>query len=66
MLIKFATRFAALLVGILVLIALAVHFIFTQTPSIQSWIVLFPIILAVPIFTSIFIARDDELGLKLN
>ncbi len=64
MLIKFATRFAVVLIGILLLIAMTIHFFFTGRPAIESWIVLFPIILAVPTLISVCLADDRELGVQ--
>jgi hypothetical protein len=51
MLLKFATRFASILFGILALIAIVIHFVFSNKLSIDLWIVFFPVILAVPILT---------------
>ena len=63
MLSKFATRFSIILVSVLVLIAMAIHFAFTGgRHSVELWIVLFPVILAIPILSAVFIASDSELG----
>lgn len=64
MLLKFATRFSVILVGVLLLIAIAIHFSFTNRPTVELWIVFFPVILAIPILTSVFMVRDGELGVQ--
>jgi|GEM_PF-398301 len=66
MLLKFATRFASILFGILTLIAIVIHFVFSNKLSIDLWIVFFPVILAVPILTAVLMTGDDELGVQSN
>lgn len=64
MLLKFATRFACILFGILALIAIIIHFVFSNKLAIDLWIVFFPVILAVPILISVLITGDDELDMQ--
>ena len=64
MLLKFATRFASILFGILALIAIVIHFVFSNKLSIDLWSVFFPVILAVPILTAVLMTGDDELGVQ--
>ncbi|OTG93289.1 hypothetical protein [Acinetobacter sp. ANC 3832] len=64
MLLKFATRFAGILFGILALIAIIIHFVFSNKLAIDLWIVFFPVILAVPILISVLITGDDELDMQ--
>lgn len=66
MLLKFATRFASILCGILALIAIVIHFVFSNQLSIDLWIVFFPVILAVPILTAVLMTGDDELGVQAS
>ena len=64
MLLKFATRFEGILFGILALMAIIIHFVFSNTLSIDLWIVFFPLILAVPILTAVLITGDEELEVQ--
>lgn len=66
MLLKFATRFASILCGILALIAIVIHFVFSNQLSIDLWIVFFPVILAVPILTAVLMTGDDELSVQAS
>ena len=58
---KFVIRFTSILFSLLLLAALAIHFFFSSKLTTDLWIILVPIILGVPILTSVFFTKDDEL-----
>ena len=64
MLLKFTIRFLAGLVAVLILTAIVIHFFFSSTLTIDLWIIMVPIILGVPILTSVLLAKDDELDIN--
>ncbi len=64
MLLKFTIRFLAVLVAVLILTAIVIHFFFSSTLTIDLWIIMVPIILGVPILTSVLLAKDDELDIN--
>ncbi len=63
MLLKFAIRFMAVLFAVLALAAVIIHFFFSSKLTTDLWIIAVPVILAVPILSSIFVAKDDELSI---
>ncbi|WP_227612202.1 hypothetical protein [Acinetobacter sp. S40] len=62
MLLKFAIRFMAVLLAVLILAAIIIHFSFSSKLTTDLWIIIVPIILAAPILTSVVLAKDDELN----
>ena len=64
MLVKFAVRFMGVLFAVLALTALVIHFFFSSKLSTDLWIIMVPIILGVPMLTSIIVAKDDELSVQ--
>ena len=62
MLVKFAMRFMGVLFAVLVLAAIVIHFFFSSKLTTDLWIIVVPIILGVPMLTSVIVARDDELN----
>ncbi|MCU4582232.1 hypothetical protein KTJ32_14650 [Acinetobacter gyllenbergii] len=62
MLVKFAMRFIGVLFAVLVLAALVIHFFFSSKLTTDLWIIVVPIILGIPMLTSVIVARDDELN----
>lgn len=62
MLLKFAIRFMAVLLAVLILAAIIIHFSFSSKLTTDLWIIIVPIILAAPILTSVVLATDDELS----
>lgn len=62
MLVKFAIRFMGVLFAVLVLAAIVIHFFFSSKLTTDLWIIVVPIILGVPMLTSVIVARDDELN----
>ncbi|EPF81459.1 hypothetical protein GCM10025882_30920 [Acinetobacter gyllenbergii] len=62
MLVKFAMRFIGVLLAVLVLAALVIHFFFSSKLTTDLWIIVVPIILGIPMLTSVIVARDDELN----
>ena len=61
---NFVIRFVSVLAFVLVLAALVIHFLFSGETTVVLWIFTFPIILAVPILISVFLAKDQELGVS--
>ena len=64
MLLKFAIRFMGVLISMLILLALVIHFLFPAKFTIDLWIIVVPLILGIPIVTSVLLATDDELSLE--
>ncbi|WP_227610895.1 MULTISPECIES: hypothetical protein [unclassified Acinetobacter] len=62
MLLKFAIRFMAVLLAVLILAAIIIHFSFSSKLTTDLWIIIVPIILAAPILTSVVLTKDDELN----
>ncbi|WP_130804824.1 hypothetical protein [Acinetobacter ihumii] len=62
MLLKFAIRFMGVLLAVLILSALAIHFLFPAKFTVDLWIIIVPLILGIPIITSVLLASDDELS----
>ncbi|WP_436897304.1 hypothetical protein [Acinetobacter gyllenbergii] len=62
MLVKFAMRFMGVLFAVLALAAIVIHFFFSSKLTTDLWIIVVPIILGVPMLTSVIVARDDELN----
>ncbi|WP_278491865.1 hypothetical protein [Acinetobacter gyllenbergii] len=62
MLVKFAMRFIGVLFAVLVLAALVIHFFFSSKLTTDLWIIVVPIILGIPMLTSVIVAREDELN----
>ena len=63
---NFVIRFASVLAFVLVLAALVIHFLFSGDTTVILWIFTFPIILAIPILTSVVLVKDEELGIPVN
>lgn len=63
---NFVIRFASILFFILILAAIVIHFSTSGEATIVFWICLVPVILAIPILTSVVFAKDEELGLPTN
>ena len=63
---NFVIRFVSVLAFVLVLAALVIHFLFSGETTVVLWIFTFPIILAVPILISVFLANDKELGVSVH
>lgn len=63
MLLKFAIRFVSVLFSVLLLTALVIHFFFSSKITTDLWIIAVPIILGIPILTSVLITKDDELSI---
>ncbi|ENX57105.1 MULTISPECIES: hypothetical protein [Acinetobacter] len=64
MLVKFAVRFMGVLFTVLALVALVIHFFFSSKLTTDLWIIMVPIILGVPMLTSVIVAKDDELSIQ--
>ncbi|EOR08448.1 hypothetical protein [Acinetobacter genomosp. 15BJ] len=64
MLVKFAVRFMGVLFAVLALVALVIHFFFSNKLTTDLWIIMVPIILGVPMLTSVIVAKDDELSIQ--
>ena len=60
---KFAIRFAAILFLVLVLTAIAIQYFFHPDSTVILWIFAMPIILAVPILSSVVLATNEELDI---
>ena len=60
---KFVIRFASILFSVLILAAITIHFFFSSKLTTDLWIILVPIILGVPILTSVIFTKDDELSI---
>ena len=63
---NFVIRLVSVLAFVLVLAALVIHFLFSGETTVVLWIFTFPIILAVPILISVFLAKDQELGVSVH
>lgn len=63
MLIKFAVRFMGVLLSVLALVAMVIHFFFSSHITTDLWIIMVPVILGIPMLTSVVIAKDEELSL---
>ncbi|WAU77858.1 hypothetical protein [Acinetobacter sp. TR3] len=63
MLLKFAIRFMAVLLSVLILVAVVIQFFFSSKLTTDLWIIVVPVILGIPILTSVVIAKDDELSI---
>jgi len=57
---KFVIRFALILFLVLVLTAIAIQFMFNPDVTVILWIFAMPIILAVPILSSVLLAANEE------
>ena len=64
MLLKFAIRFMAVLLSVLILAAIVIQFFFSSKLTTDLWIIVVPVILGIPIVTSVVIAKDDELSIQ--
>jgi len=60
---KFVIRFASILFSLLILVVIATQFLFSSKVTTDIWIISFPIILAIPILTSIVFAKNDEFSI---
>ena len=63
---NFVIRFAVLLFMTLLVIALGIHFMLSKEVSVVAWILMFPIIMAVPILASVLMAKDEELEISMH
>ncbi|MEG0482608.1 MAG: hypothetical protein RR569_05820 [Acinetobacter sp.] len=63
---KFIMRFASILFSVLILTAISIHSLFPSELTVVLWIFTVPIILAVPILTSIAFAKDEELCIPIK
>ena len=59
---NFVIRFVSVLFLVILFSALAIHFLFSAGITVVLWIFAFPIILVIPIFVSVALASDEELG----
>ena len=64
MLLKFAIRFMAVLLSVLILAAIVIQFFFSSKLTTDLWFIVVPVILGIPILTSVVIAKDDELSIQ--
>ena len=64
MLLKFSIRFMAVLLSVLILAAIVIQFFFSSKLTTDLWIIVVPVILGIPILTSVVIAKDDELSIQ--
>lgn len=60
---KFVIRFTSILFSLLILAVIATHFFFSSKVTTDVWIISFPIILGIPILTSIIFAKNDEFSI---
>ena len=60
---KFVLRFAFILLLVLVLTAAAIHFFFNPGVTVILWIFAMPIILGIPILSSVVLATNEELDI---
>ena len=60
---KFTLRFAMILLFVLLFTAIAIHFFFSPDSTIILWIFAMPIILGVPILSSVVLATNEELDI---
>lgn len=63
MLLKFAIRFAVVLFSVLIVAGIVIQFFFSSKLTTDLWIIVVPVILAIPILTSVICAKDEELSL---
>ena len=63
---NFDIRFAVLLFMTLLVIALGIHFMLSKEVTVVAWILMFPIIMAVPILASVLMAKDEELEISMH
>lgn len=60
---KFTLRFAMILLFVLLFTAIAIHFFFNPGATVILWIFAMPIILGVPILSSVVLATNEELDI---
>ena len=60
---KFVIRFTSILFSLLILAVIATHFFFSSKVTTDVWIISFPLILGIPILTSIIFAKNDEFSM---
>lgn len=60
---KFTLRFAMILLFVLVITAIAIHFFFNPGATVILWIFAMPMILGVPILSSVVLATNEELDI---
>lgn len=63
---RFVIRFAAVLFVLLVLFTLMIEFSTSGDTTVIMWIFAVPFILGIPIFTSIVLAKNDEMEIPSN
>ena len=63
---NFIIRFAVLLFMTLLVIALGIHFMLSKEVTVVAWILMFPVIMAVPILASVLMAKDEELEISMH
>ena len=63
---NFVIRFAVLLFMTLLVIALGIHFMLSKEVTVVAWILMFPIIMAVPILASVLMSKDEELEISMH
>ena len=63
---NFVIRFAVLLFMTLLVIALGIHFMLSKEVTVVAWILMFPIIMAVPILASVLMAKDEEREISMH
>ena len=61
--IKFVIRFASKMLTLVQVDEIATQFLFSSKVTTDIWIISFPIILAIPILTSIVFAKNDEFSI---
>jgi hypothetical protein len=54
----------AVLLSVLILAAIVIQFFFSSKLTTDLWIIVVPVILGIPILTSVVIAKDDELSIQ--
>lgn len=60
---KFVSRFAAILVLVMILAALSIQFFFNPHYTVVFWILAVPVILGTPILASVALASNEELDI---
>ncbi|MDQ8935853.1 hypothetical protein [Acinetobacter rudis] len=58
---SFAIRFAAVLLAVLVIFTIAIELSTSGETTVIMWIFAVPFILAIPILTSVILAKNDEM-----
>jgi len=53
----------SVLLSVLALVAIIIHFFFSSHLTTDLWIIMVPVILGIPMLTSVVIAKDEELSL---